>query len=136
MTHIDHDGEAGTLRAEIEVVFESLRDLAAAKGTPVLNRMVGYSYGYAQAMLKKGDLLEAGKQLNWLKTELINQAQKAGEGTGTGVPYVGGPFDGGTDPTGFSDSIDIRRGGSKESGRYVLTEKDGGRVYMWEPEQA
>lgn len=134
MTHIDHDGNAETLRAQIEVVFESLRDLAAAKGTPTLNRMVGYSYGYADAMLKKGDLLEAGKQLQWLKTELINQSQKADAGKG-GVPYVGGPFDGGTDPTGFSDSIDIRRGGSNQSGRYVLTEQDGARVYRWEPEQ-
>lgn len=135
MTHIDHNGDAETIRAEIDVVFESLRDLAAAEGTPTLNRLVGYSRGYADAMLKKGDLHEAGRQLAWLKAELIAQSQKVRSKADGGVPYVGGPFDGGTDPTGFSDAIDIRRGGNNESGRYVLTEQDGGRVYVWEPEQ-
>ncbi|WP_442538299.1 hypothetical protein [Streptomyces pseudogriseolus] len=52
------------------------------------------------------------------------------------VPYVGGPFAGGEDPTGFSDVIEIHRGGSHESGRYVRTEKDGRLVYVWEPQES
>ncbi|MEU1592825.1 hypothetical protein ABZ468_08165 [Streptomyces sp. NPDC005708] len=53
------------------------------------------------------------------------------------VPYVGGPFAGGVDPTGFMDAIEIRRGGRHESGKYVLsTGESGAKVYRWEPEPA
>lgn len=129
MADIDHKhgDDAETIRAEVEVVFGSLRDLAAGHGTARLNQMVGYAYGYAEAMLKAGDLPEARKKLDWLKTELIAQSKRVGGG----APYVGGPFDGGRNPDAFSDSIEIRRGGSNESGAYVLTEENGGPVYRW-----
>ncbi|MFJ4988769.1 hypothetical protein ACIP9H_33835 [Streptomyces sp. NPDC088732] len=52
------------------------------------------------------------------------------------VPYVGGPFDGGHTADTFIDSVEIRRGGSNESGRYVLsTDTDGSQAYNWEPSQ-
>lgn len=132
MTDIDHEGgqDAAALRAELEVVFPPVRDLVAAEGTPMLNRMVGYAYGRADAMLLQGNLPEARKQLDWLKVELIRQSQKAG----WGVPYVGGPFHGGLNPDGDIDAIDIRN--SRVAGRYVLTEQGELRVYRWEPEEA
>ncbi|MEU9925112.1 hypothetical protein AB0H51_28155 [Streptomyces griseoluteus] len=129
MTDTDHEGgqDAAALRAEFEVVFPPLRDLAAAGGGPLLNRLVGYAAGYADARLKQGNLPEARKQLDWLKAELIRQSRKGG-------PYVGGPFDGGHNPDGEIDGIQIRNG--RVAGQYVLAEQDGRRVYRWEPEQA
>ncbi|WP_159048954.1 hypothetical protein [Streptomyces sp. NRRL B-3648] len=53
-------------------------------------------------------------------------AAPSGTGTRGAVSpawYVGGPYDGGHYPDGEIDAIDIRRGGSDESGRCVLTEK-------------
>jgi hypothetical protein len=68
-------GEAATIRAELDAVFPPLRDLAAELGEPLLNRSVGYAYGYAEAMLAEGNLPAARAKLDWIKTELIRASQ-------------------------------------------------------------
>jgi hypothetical protein len=72
-------GEAATIRAELDVVFPELRDLAAELGGHLLNLTVGYAYGYAEAMLKEGNLPAAREKLDWLKNELIAQSHAAQE---------------------------------------------------------
>ncbi|MEV0487272.1 hypothetical protein AB0I69_42570 [Streptomyces sp. NPDC050508] len=48
--------------------------------------------------------------------------------------YVGGPFDGGSNPDTFIDEIAMRTPAG--CGRYVLEQDEGGiAVYRWEPDQ-
>ncbi|MBG7704831.1 hypothetical protein HCJ76_43920 [Streptomyces sp. MC1] len=130
MADTDHGPEAEALRREADEVFQKLRDIAARGGTPQEHQMIGYALGYVEAMVTTGHLVEARDKLDWLKTTLARTGH-----TTDGVPYVGGPFDGGYNPDGEIDAIDIRRGGGHECGRYVLAEVDGRQVYQWEPEQ-
>ncbi|MGW4569443.1 hypothetical protein ACWEN3_46435 [Streptomyces sp. NPDC004561] len=74
-------------------------------------------------MSVKRHVEEAWDKLDWLKNALARTGH-----TRRGVPYVGGPYDGGHNADGEIDAIDIRRGGSNESGRYVLTGVKGVRV--------
>jgi hypothetical protein len=72
-------GEAATIRAELDVVFPELRDVAAELGGPQLNLSAGYAFGYAEAMLAEGNLPAARVKLDWLKNELIVQSHAAQE---------------------------------------------------------
>ncbi|MFF8941814.1 hypothetical protein ACF1A5_05930 [Streptomyces sp. NPDC014864] len=99
------------LRSEADTVFRKLRDIAAPSGTPFEHQSIGYAFGYVEAMLEKGHVEEARDKLDRLKNALARTGH-----TRRGVPYLGGPYDG------EIDAIDVRRGGSNESGRYVLTE--------------
>ncbi|MER7937886.1 MULTISPECIES: hypothetical protein [unclassified Streptomyces] len=48
--------------------------------------------------------------------------------------YIGGPFDGGSNPDSFIDEIVMRS--PSGTGRYVQdTDQDGATVYRWEPEE-
>lgn len=54
---------------QLDVWFPFLRDRAEEKGTAQLNRMVGFSYGYAKAMLETGNEGLAQKKVDWLINE-------------------------------------------------------------------
>jgi hypothetical protein len=110
-------------RSEADTVFRKLRDIAAPSGTPFEHQSIGYAFGHVEAMLEKGHVEEARDKLDWLKNALARTGH-----TRRGVSYVGGTYDGGHNPDGEIDATDIRRGGSNESGRYVLTEVKGVRV--------
>ncbi|MEW1679286.1 hypothetical protein AB0O47_39465 [Streptomyces noursei] len=51
---------------QLEVWFTFLRDRAEEQGTPQMNRMAGYAYGYGKAMLDTGNEEKAAKKLTWL----------------------------------------------------------------------
>jgi hypothetical protein len=54
---------------QLEVWFSFLRDRAAETGTPQFNRMAGFAYGYARAMLEVGHEELAQEKVKWLIAE-------------------------------------------------------------------
>ncbi|MEU6932818.1 hypothetical protein AB0A05_27090 [Streptomyces sp. NPDC046374] len=56
-------------RENLKTWFVFLSDRYEESGTPMANRMAGYSYGYASAMIDAGRRDLAAPKINWLMAE-------------------------------------------------------------------